>query len=453
MADFFPGWDQLQFGGGTDLSSANLQQPAAPAPAGSGWGGLGGLLSGLQSPNFALTLAGTTLLDPTASFSDVAKAAMGGMTFDQQQRQQQAMRTLMANAPRNPDGSINYTKLVDMGARLGVDVKSLLPLGEYGLKTTKEAREAAYQGLPTGVRPAAGGGAEAIPGVAQAEAAMAAAKAQPTHFQTTDADGNPVFWEYHPAFGVRRARQLGDGGAGPTPPPSVLTAPPGATVPSDAVGGAPAAATPGTPGAAAAGPPPGMSRTQYQQQQQTLGTERAKAQVTRETQAQAGQQVMAAIDQLERKFIDPETGKPAVIRDAKGNPVMPVDKILGPVQAAAAEGNVLYNPARMIYEAAVPAEAKGYMDRIRSDAQAIQSQLQRAILSGQGQVTEAERESINRIMGNIAAARSVEDAKAQLDNLRGLIRGIFQMSGGGPSSSGGWQSIGDTGIRYRPKAQ
>jgi len=130
-----------------------------------------------------------------------------------------------------------------------------------------------------------------------------------------------------------------------------------------------------------------------------------------EEREKVGSRIFKLIDSLEEKTKDP------LFKEAAG-----------PTREYAS-GQPVWNPARAIYEynpLGGSEKAKTFLDTIKSDAQAINSELQRAYLQGQGAVTENERAQINQIFGNIAAARSPEAAQAMLKNARALITASFQ---------------------------
>jgi len=141
-----------------------------------------------------------------------------------------------------------------------------------------------------------------------------------------------------------------------------------------------------------------------------------------EERGEAGSRIFKLIDSLEEKVKDP------LFKEAAG-----------PTREYAS-GQPVWNPARAIYEynpLGASEKAKTHLDIVKSDAQGINSELQRAYLSGQGQVTEAERAQINQIFGNIAAARSPEAAQAMLKNAREIITTAFQRGYATPGAAEG----------------
>lgn len=154
--------------------------------------------------------------------------------------------------------------------------------------------------------------------------------------------------------------------------------------------------------------------TPYQQEQIKLQRDKmAAAGAKKNDFAQGGQQVLGMIDQLEQKI----TSKPELFEEATG-----------PLAGEAANLPI-WRPERMFYEATQGSESKAYLDQIKQDAQGINTVMQRALLKGGGQITENEREQINQILGKIDRARSADDAKALLDNFRGVVTKLF--AGGG----------------------
>lgn len=195
-------------------------------------------------------------------------------------------------------------------------------------------------------------------------------------------------------------------------------------------GAAPTAATPGqqtsdetaipsTATAAQAAPPtlPLNRREAIKQYSHKYGEQQA----AEASKSETGAKVFGMLDQLEKKTKDPLFAQAA-----------------GPTREYAS-GQPVWNPARAIYEYSPlgPSEkAKTFLDTIKADASAINSELQRAYLSGQGSVTVQERAQINQILGNIAAARSPESARVLLQNVRGLITNAFQKGYAVPGAAG-----------------
>jgi hypothetical protein len=156
----------------------------------------------------------------------------------------------------------------------------------------------------------------------------------------------------------------------------------------------------------------------------TYKREQAQAAVKSETENKAltegGQGVLAMVDQLERKISSPSDPKVAQKFGAA----------TGPFVAAASEAST-WDPRKWAYEIGRTNDSKAYLDQIKQDAQAINSTMQRALLKGGGAISDSERASINQILGQIAAARSPEDAKALLGNFRGIVRQMFKLPDAG----------------------
>jgi hypothetical protein len=141
-----------------------------------------------------------------------------------------------------------------------------------------------------------------------------------------------------------------------------------------------------------------------------LGTEQGEAEGNRRTRETTFGTLMKQTDVLEEKIKDPRFGDAA-----------------GPFVEEASRKE-FYDPRRWIYEAKQSQESKTFLERIKQDAQAINSSLQRILLEKQGQVTENERLQINDILGKIAGARSAEEARGHLDNFRTLAGNMFGKS-------------------------
>ena len=145
---------------------------------------------------------------------------------------------------------------------------------------------------------------------------------------------------------------------------------------------------------------------------------------------QAGTKVIGLIDRLISKTQDPDDPK-------KDNKLFA--EAAGPTHEYASRQE-MWNPARIGYEytpLGPSKEAQGFLGQIRSDAQAINSELQRAYLSGQGAVTENERAQISDILGRVAAARSPEEARGLLNNAKGIIAVAMQKGYATPGAAEG----------------
>jgi hypothetical protein len=131
---------------------------------------------------------------------------------------------------------------------------------------------------------------------------------------------------------------------------------------------------------------------------------------------EGGKGVLAMVDQLEKKILDPTDPKVGKKFGAAAGPFV-----------APASDAYAYDPRKLAYEGLQSRESKAYLDQIKQDAQAINSTLQRAILKGGGSITNDERAQVNQILGAVMNARSPEDAKALLDNFRGIARKMFKL--------------------------
>ena len=145
---------------------------------------------------------------------------------------------------------------------------------------------------------------------------------------------------------------------------------------------------------------------------------------------QAGTKVIGLIDRLISKTQDPDDPK----KDSKL-----FAEAAGPTHEYASRQE-MWNPARIGYEytpLGPSKEAQGFLGQIRSDAQAINSELQRAYLSGQGAVTENERAQISDILGKVAAARSPQEARGLLNNAKEIIAVAMQKGYATPGAAEG----------------
>jgi hypothetical protein len=154
-----------------------------------------------------------------------------------------------------------------------------------------------------------------------------------------------------------------------------------------------------------------------------LGAEQGEIEANRRRRETTFDTLMKQTDVLEEKINDPRFGDAA-----------------GPFVEEASRKE-FYDPRRWIYEAKQSQESKTFLERIKQDAQSINSALQQILLEKQGPVTENERLQINDILGKIAGARSADEAKGHLDNFRTLARNMF----------GKREQSGDTLKSDRPK--
>jgi hypothetical protein len=151
-----------------------------------------------------------------------------------------------------------------------------------------------------------------------------------------------------------------------------------------------------------AGPPvpPGVDPKKYRQEMATQMAQRAGF-------AEGERTVLGMVDLLKEKTKQP------LFAEA-----------VGPFAGAAHEAPI-YTPQRLIYESVQSRPAKAFLDRVKQDAQAINTVLQRELLKGGGSITENERTQINQILGAITTSRSPQDAQDQLDNFKLLVRKLF----------------------------
>lgn len=162
---------------------------------------------------------------------------------------------------------------------------------------------------------------------------------------------------------------------------------------------------------------------------EAYSTETGKDTAKRAEKEQAGSRVIGLIDRLITKTQHPDD-------PSKDNPLFA--EATGPVHEYASNQPV-WNPARLAYEytpLGPSKKAQGYLGQIRSDAQAINSELQQAYLLGQGSVTENERAQISDILGKVAAARSPEEARGLLNNAKGILSIAMQKGYAAPGATG-----------------
>jgi hypothetical protein len=180
-------------------------------------------------------------------------------------------------------------------------------------------------------------------------------------------------------------------------------------------GGAPSQVPqPGQPAIPA--PPPGVNAKEWRDTLTKKTAEDAAAEIELR---KGGDMVLKMTDHLEQMIHDPKTKKP--------NPAF--DRSAGPFKSEAADMSS-FDPRRMVYEVSQNREDKAYLDRIKSTAQGIHSVMERNLLKGGGQITEAERAQVRKILSDIAGARSSQDALTQLNNYRDVVRNMFRL---GPS--------------------
>jgi hypothetical protein len=169
--------------------------------------------------------------------------------------------------------------------------------------------------------------------------------------------------------------------------------------------------------------PPGVDPTTYRRE---MAQAAAKDQTTTRDLQEGGKGVIAMVEQLEKKIVNPTDPTVAKKFGAATGP------FVGPASEAGA-----YDPRKLAYEGLQSREAKAYLDQIKQDATAINSVMERNLLKGGGSITDGERATIRTILGRISEARSPEDAQALLNNFKGIVRQMFKMEGGQPQAAGG----------------
>jgi hypothetical protein len=146
--------------------------------------------------------------------------------------------------------------------------------------------------------------------------------------------------------------------------------------------------------------PPDVNPNKYVEE---LSKKRADLAAQQKERERVAGNVLKIVDGLEEKTRDPLFAQAT-----------------GPNRAWASnqDPNTLW---RQMYERGQDPKAQMMLRLVKQDAQAINSELQRAYLSGQGSVTENERAQISQILGDIAGARSPDEAQAMLRNVRTII--------------------------------
>lgn len=158
-------------------------------------------------------------------------------------------------------------------------------------------------------------------------------------------------------------------------------------------------------------PPAYTPKLRPKEANQAYSKEVGKATGENAQRSEAGGRVISMIDSLMEKTKNPIFNEAA-----------------GPYNAEISN-SPMWDPRRLAWEygpGSPSTKAKGFLREIESQTQAINSELQRAYLSGQGSVTENERAQISRILGQIPAARNVEEAQALLRNAKEIIGTAFQ---------------------------
>jgi len=220
-----------------------------------------------------------------------------------------------------------------------------------------------------------------------------AARERPTVTWQEDATGNKVPYLVHP-YGRGIQRLQIEGGA-------------------SQVGGF-AAPSPGAPAQTPIPPPPPGANPKVWIKEQTEA--QVKAQTAQNDLIKGGKQVLGMVDQLEAKTYE-----------------KPFAESVGPFRSALHDQPV-WSPGRLGYEILQNSGNKTYLDKIKQDAQAINTFMQRALLKGDGPITENERSQINEILGRIVSARSPDEARQLLDNFRGIVQKLFQMGALSPAT-------------------
>lgn len=166
-------------------------------------------------------------------------------------------------------------------------------------------------------------------------------------------------------------------------------------------------------------PPPNVSGKKYKE---AAGKELGEEAARQAQLPQFGEQMMSMVDQLEQKVKNP------LFTSATGPTREALQNLPGT------------DWRRIAYERWQGPMQKGLLQRVQQDAQAINSEMNRLLLKGQGSVTENEREQINRILGGIASSSNAEQALELLNNFRGIVRKKFRM--GEPGNAGGYNLSG-----------
>jgi hypothetical protein len=180
--------------------------------------------------------------------------------------------------------------------------------------------------------------------------------------------------------------------------------------------------------------PPGADPTTYRRE---VAQAAVKSQTSANDLQEGGRNVLKMVDDLEKKIsqptIDPETGKKVDPTAAK------FSAATGPFVSAASEAYT-FDPRRIAYEGFASKDNQAYLAQIKQDTKAIASVMQRELLKGQGSVDQSERASIAAIVGEISAARSVDEALALTKNFRTLTRRLFKIPDDAGKVGGGFTS-------------
>lgn len=138
-----------------------------------------------------------------------------------------------------------------------------------------------------------------------------------------------------------------------------------------------------------------------------LAQEQAKADVKSGEHAKAGQQMLDLTDKIAQLAGQPGTPARQTFEDATG-----------PVQ-----GSDWYQTAKGFVNS--KAETPVVHAQLQQDLGTLKLLATRAYLSGQGQVTEAERAAVAEAIGRVEKAPSAEAGLQALNNVRGIIQQVF----------------------------
>jgi hypothetical protein len=151
--------------------------------------------------------------------------------------------------------------------------------------------------------------------------------------------------------------------------------------------------------------PPGVGNVK--KYHETYAQERAEEDVKTAALKEGGARLKLT-ENLERLISDPKD--PEVAKR--------FGRATGPYNEAMSDAPI-WSPHRNLYEIYQSKNDKAYLERIRSVAQAINSQSQKEFLKGGGQVTEWERKEVNKILGSIMPATPTAGApQGAIDALR-----------------------------------
>lgn len=148
----------------------------------------------------------------------------------------------------------------------------------------------------------------------------------------------------------------------------------------------------------------------------TLQAAQAKEDAKRAALRKGGGQVLDMVGMLEAEF------------DERRNP--DIKSIMGPLDSR--------TPDLLLTD-----KERTLRLRVNQSVQAINSVMQRALLAGGGSITEAEREAIDRIQGQLLNVREPTAARELLRNYRNIVSNIFggpeqPTTGQAAAPDGGW---------------